>query len=84
MIRDSVKIILELALRKHFHNDTVDVSDGYKDKIHVVVVSRKLDGMDTHQQIDMIWDVIDKETNLSQEEQDLISLFMPYGIDQLK
>ncbi len=35
--REEIKTVLESAIRAEFPNDTVDISDGYKDNIHVLV-----------------------------------------------
>lgn len=39
--RDQIKQALDSAFRASFPHDTVDISEGYQDNIHVVVVSRR-------------------------------------------
>jgi uncharacterized membrane protein len=36
---------VQQVFKREFPDDTVDVSDGYHDNVHVVIVSRKLDGL---------------------------------------
>ena len=74
--RDEVKSILEEAFRKEFPQDTVDVSDGYADNIHVMVVSKKFDGMRDRVRQDWMWKVVDG-TALREDEKHLISLLYP-------
>lgn len=81
--RATLKRILENALRPQFPTDTVDVSDGYKENIHILVVSRKFDGMMEQDKQDLLWGLIDK-TDLRDDEQALISLVLPLSPAQLK
>ncbi len=63
------------ALRSHFFNgsgDLVDVSDAPDDSFHVLVVSRKLDGMQYQEKHDLIWDLL--TANLTCDEWAQISL----------
>ena len=64
--------------------DLVDVSDGdgADDDIHVVIVSRKLDGRRLKERNDCIWDVL--ETNLEPEEWGKVSLTIGVSPQQLK
>ncbi len=52
--RDEIKRILEETLRPAFPNDTVDISDGYQDNIHVLVVSRQFDEMDEREKHEIL------------------------------
>jgi acid stress-induced BolA-like protein IbaG/YrbA len=81
--RGEIKRMLEQALRKEFPCDTVDVSDGYMDNIHVVVVSRKFDGMDHTVKWDYVWSLINK-SDLSENEKTRVSLVMPLSPGELK
>ena len=50
---------IEETLRLEFPKDTVDVSDGYHDNIHVVVMSRKFDNMNEREKQDYLWGLMD-------------------------
>ena len=81
--REEVKKILADAFRRRFPNDTVDISDGYQDNIHVLVVSRSFDSLTEKQKQDVLWKVIDS-TNLTPAEKELISLVYPVSVAELK
>lgn len=70
-------------LRKRFPGETVDVSDGHGDNIHVVVVSRQFDGLREKEKQDLLWRAID-ESDLSDAEKVKISLILPYSPADLK
>lgn len=74
---------LRSAFREQFPHDTVDVSDGYMDNIHIVVVSRRFDGLGEQQKQDFMWEIIDS-TSLKDEQKTLISLLLPLSPGQLK
>ena len=74
--REEIKAVLESAIRAEFPNDTVDISDGYKDNIHVLVVSRRFDKMTDEEQRDLLWGLID-QAGLDEGEKALISLAFP-------
>jgi acid stress-induced BolA-like protein IbaG/YrbA len=80
-----LKSKIEHALRLRFPNqgETVDVSDGSGDNVHVVVVSRQFDQMGEKSKQDLLWEAIDKST-LTDEEKVRISLILPYSPDDLK
>jgi len=78
-----IKKILREAFRKEYPEDTVDVSDGYKDNIHVLVVSRTFDPLTEKQKQDALWKVIDG-TDLTDGEKQLISLVYPVSVAELK
>ncbi|WP_435020960.1 hypothetical protein TA3x_002113 [Tundrisphaera sp. TA3] len=49
------------VLKQHYFRDPadlVDVSDGYDDNVHVVIVSRKFDGKRIKEKNDLIWDIL--------------------------
>ncbi|MBI1925965.1 hypothetical protein HYR99_17150 [Candidatus Poribacteria bacterium] len=63
-------------------SDFVDVSDGYDDLIHIVVVSRKFDGRRMKEKEDLIWAELYK--NLSEEEWGKVSLSVGTSPDEIK
>ena len=81
--RNKVKKTLEAAFRQEFPSDTVDVSDGYKDNIHILIVSRKFDTMKEQVKQDLMWDIID-HTNLTKPAKLLISLVLPLSPADIK
>jgi hypothetical protein len=70
--RSEIKKALEASFRRRFPQDTVDVSDGYKDNLHVLVVSRQFDNMTEQNKQDLLWGIIDA-TDLTEKEKSLIS-----------
>ncbi|MDD4889608.1 MAG: hypothetical protein PHU85_06725 [Phycisphaerae bacterium] len=74
---------IEDTLRPEFPGETVDVSDGVADNIHVVVVSRKFRGLREKEKQDLLWKVID-QGDLTDAEKIKISLILPYSPDDLK
>lgn len=81
--RRQIKDTLARALRAHFPEDTVDVSDGYRGNIHVVVVSRRFDGMHERRKYAFLWRIIDA-TDLSADEKSLISLLSAVSPGEIK
>jgi len=81
--RTEIKTVLEDAFRKEFPKDTVDLSDGYQNNIHVLVVSRRFDGMSEKDKQDVLWGVIDA-TDLTAAEKVLISLVHPVSPAEVK
>ena len=81
--RTEIKTVLEDAFRKEFPKDTVDLSDGYQNNIHVLVVSRRFDGMSEKDKQDVLWGVIDA-TDLTDAEKVLISLVHPVSPAEVK
>ena len=81
--KDEIKAILPEAIKIVFPEDTVDISDGYRDNLHVMVVSRKFDGRPDQEKQDMIWDPINA-SDLSEEENILISLALPLSPADIK
>ena len=82
--REQVKEAIVKAFRERFPNDTVDVSDGYRENIHVMVVSRDFDAMNERQKQDLMWEVIDKGAGLTDAERQLISLMYPVSPAEIK
>jgi hypothetical protein len=81
--REEIKAVLESAIRAEFPNDTVDISDGYKDNIHVLVVSRRFDKMADEEQRDLLWGLID-QAGLDEGEKALISLALAVSPSMIK
>jgi len=63
-------------------DDSVDVSDGPEDSIHIVIVSRKFDGRRMKDKNDLIWSVLVE--NLSQEEWGKVSLSVGASPEEIK
>ncbi|RLB99599.1 MAG: hypothetical protein DRI57_33370 [Deltaproteobacteria bacterium] len=75
---------IEVLLRREFsENSAVDVSDGYQDNIHIVVVSRKFSGRSESEKQDMLWNLIETGA-LSESDKNRISLIVPYSPEELK
>lgn len=81
--RDEIKSLLKEAFKREFPDDTVDISDGYKDNIHVVVVSRRFDEMPESQKQDIMWSILD-QTPLTDHQKSLVSLLYPVSIAEIK
>lgn len=81
--RVEIKRILEEAFRREFPHDTVDISDGYKENIHVVIVSRRFDDMSEAEKQDLMWGIIDA-TSLSDRDKRMISLIYPVSVAEIK
>lgn len=81
--RSEIKAVLEQAFRAEFPNDTVDISDGYQNNIHVLVVSRRFDAMAEKDKQDALWRIIDG-TDLTDAEKVTISLVMPVSPAEVK
>jgi hypothetical protein len=62
--------------------DLVDVSDGPGDSIHVVIVSRKFDGLRMKEKNDLIWSIIGK--SLLPEEWGKVSLLVGTSPEEIK
>jgi stress-induced morphogen len=63
-------------------DDSVDVSDGPGDSVHVVVVSRKFDGKRMREKNDLIWSVLVE--NLRPEEWGKVSLSVGASPEEIK
>ena len=79
----ALKKKVEDILRPRFPGETVDVSDGHADNVHVIVVSRRFDGMREKEKQDLLWSTIE-EGDLSADEKVKISLILPYSPGDLK
>jgi hypothetical protein len=81
--RDEIKQALEASFRKEFPQDTVDISNGWADNIHLLVVSRKFDGMPESIRQDLMWTLV-KRAGLDDEETRLVSLALTFSPGELK
>lgn len=63
-------------------NDLVDVSDGPDDSIHIVVVSRKFDGLRMKEKDDLIWSELVQK--LKPEEWGKVSLSIGASPEEIK
>jgi hypothetical protein len=81
--RKEVKAVLEGVFRREFPNDTVDVSDGYRDNIHVIVVSRRFDRMAERKRGSLMWSILDRAP-LTKDEKLKVSLLYALSPEQIK
>ena len=72
--KDKVKGIFEEALPGAF----VDVSDGYRDNVHVVIVTRRFDGLTERQKDEYLWSIVQPAL---EAEAGRISLLLGYSPD---
>ena len=70
--REELKDKLKKVLDTEFPDETVYVSDGYADNIHILIVSTNFDGMSDIVRKEYIQTIIKKEVN--EEEQKLTSV----------
>ncbi len=63
-------------------DDSVDVSDGPEDSIHIVIVSRKFDGRRMKEKNDPIWSLLVK--NFTQDEWSKVSLSVGASPEEIK
>lgn len=82
MDRERIKKSLERAIRIQFPRDTVDISDGYEDNIHILVTSRQFDNMSESHRHEIVGELIEN-ANLTKREEGLISLVILWSVDEL-
>ena len=73
------------VLRKAYFGDPqdlVDVSDGYDDGLHVLIVSRKFDGKRIKEKNDLIWGIFSQ--SLSPDEWGRITLSIGVSPEDIK
>jgi stress-induced morphogen len=63
-------------------SDFVDVSDGYDDNVHVVVVSRKFEGKRLKEKQDLIWSEL--VNNLPPEDWGRVTLSIGISPEEIK
>ncbi|HUE69592.1 MAG TPA: hypothetical protein VMP01_01785 [Pirellulaceae bacterium] len=83
-MNDLIQKIHDVLKSTHFGgpDDLVDVSDGGDDSLHLVVVSRKLDGMRWQEKHDFIWNVL--TAHLTPDEWGQISLTIATTPEEIK
>jgi hypothetical protein len=74
---------IESAFRAKFPTDTVDVSRGYKDNVHVLVVSRQFDGLSERAKYALLWKIIE-HAGLSDPEKDRVSVLLGLSPAEIK
>jgi hypothetical protein len=74
---------LEQALRSVFPRDTIDITDGYKGNVHVMVVSRLFDGKSEYERQGMLHEIIDS-SGVSSKQRGQISLLLALSPGELK
>lgn len=81
---DLKKKIHDVLKNAYFQDpdDSVDVSDGPDDSVHVVIVSRKFDGRRMKEKNDLIWSVLTK--HLAPDEWGKISLSIGASPEEIK
>ena len=82
MKHDAVRQKIRGCLKKHFPDDTVDVSCGHDDNIHVVVVSHKFDGLRWDEKEDALREIL--EDCLGTKELTRISLIIGISPEEVK
>ena len=76
--------VADALTNAYFHDrgDSVDVSDGYDENIHVVVVSRKFDGRRLREKNDLLWSILTKE--LSPDDWGKVTLSIGVSPEDIK
>ena len=69
------------VFKAEFPEDYVDVSDGHHDNVHVIVVSRKLDGLAESEKLELLWSVAERGLD---GDATRISLLLGYSPNELK
>jgi hypothetical protein len=67
-------------LRRAFPEETVDTRPGYMGRVHVLVVSRRFNGMSERQKQDLFWEILRVE---SPDEAEAVTVAILYGTDEL-
>jgi stress-induced morphogen len=74
---------LRAALRDHFKHDTVDITDGYKGNVHILIVSREFDGKGDYERQAMLHRIIDN-AGLTKSQFSKISLLLALSPGEIK
>jgi len=72
---------VEKALREAFPKETIEVSEGYKGRAHVLVVSAKFNDMSERQKQDYVWDVLRAEL---QDDAEAVTTVICYSTEELR
>lgn len=78
-----LKAKIEKALRAEFPGDTVDISDGYKGNVHVLVVSRRFDNKNDLDRQAWLEDVI-ADSGISKAQRAKVSLVLAMSPGEIK
>jgi acid stress-induced BolA-like protein IbaG/YrbA len=78
---DKLELQVKEVLRETFPEDTIEISKGYKGRVHVLVVSSKFNDMTDRQKQDFIWEILKAEL---EDEVQAVSLALVYGTDELR
>ena len=81
MAEQEFKDKVKQMFKHHFPEYTVDVSDGYSDNVHVVIVSRKLDGLREKEKVAFLFDIAQRSLG---DNATRISLLLGYSPAELK
>jgi len=81
MAEQAFKEKVKRVFKQEFPEDTVDISDGYHDNVHVVIVSRKLDGLGERVKHELLWKIAQQGLG---ESATRISLLIGYSPAELK
>jgi stress-induced morphogen len=74
---------IESALRSEFPSDTIDVTDGYKGNVHILVVSRRFDGMNESAREQFLEEVI-ADSGVTAAQRGKISLLLAMSPGEIK
>ncbi len=78
---DKLESQVKEVLRETFPEDTIEISKGYKGRVHVLVVSPKFNDMTDQQKQNFIWEILKAEL---EDEVQAVSLALVYGTDELR
>ena len=81
MVDETFKNSVAKIYRAAFPNGYVDVSEGYHDRLHVLVVSRDFDGLTEREKQTRLWEIAHRELA---DKTTGISLLIGYSPDELK
>lgn len=81
--REAIKDVLYKSLSSEF--ETVTLGDGYKDSIHIQIISSKFADKGDNERVQMIYAVLDDpNTGLLKAEESLICLILPFAPDEIE
>jgi len=75
-----VSQLAKQALGAAFPGSAIDTERGFGERVHIRIVSSALNGMSERRKQAMVWDVL--RDRLGTDAQ-LVSLVLPYGMDEL-
>src|SRR5438105_1677095 len=68
------------ALREHFPTDTIDTRPGFQGRVHLILVSRRFNGLTERQKQDLIWEILKATLG---DDLPAVSMAIVYGTDEL-